>query len=681
MSIDTISIDYARTGRSTSTDTQGMRPMQTRVYSQRDQRFLLIKAPPASGKSRALMFVALYKLHQRQVHHVVVAVPERSIGGSFRPTKLTPAFPHGDWEVAPYFDLCDAGDERAKTQRFQEFFRQSAARILICTHATLRSAMKELEDSVWDDCLLAVDEFHHASADAYSGLGDVVRRVMNGSTGHVIAMTGSYFRGDGLPVLRPEDEARFTPVTYDYYEQLTGYQHLRRLRLGYFFYQGSYLDRLGEVLDTRKKTIIHIPSVNSRASTGNKFTEVETILNLIGKPDPILPRDPNRGGIYRRLRHDDGSLVLVADLVEDEAKERGPLQAELQKKLGRDDLDIIIALGTAKEGFDWEWCEQCLTIGVRGSLTEVIQIIGRCTRDCPGKSEASFVNLISQPDAQQEDVKVAVNDFIKAITASLLMEQVMSPRWDFRTAKDPDIDPTKPNAFTLTIHGLKPFVSDLAKVICAEQLDELKASTLQDLQIQQTLCGGVSPERINHEIIPAVIRRVYPELPEEDVEAVSQHLRASIILSGGTPVAPNTKEPISIEDFASQPESEGNRWMKLKNQFINIDDLSINLIDSLNPFQRGYEILSKHIDAPTLKAIQANIQARGISMTIEEAVALFPEYKARVVAGRPPSIKSPNAEEKHLAEAYEVLRALKLSRMQGLSYEEATLELEGGEHE
>lgn len=681
MSIDTISIDYARTGLSTSTDTQGMRPMQTRVYSQRDQRFLLIKAPPASGKSRALMFVALYKLHQRQVHHVVVAVPERSIGGSFRPTKLTPAFPYGDWEVAPYFDLCDAGDERAKSQRFQEFFRQSAARILICTHATLRSAMKELEDSVWDDCLLAVDEFHHASADAYSGLGDVVRRVMNGSTGHVIAMTGSYFRGDGLPVLRPEDEARFTPVTYDYYEQLTGYQHLKRLRLGYFFYQGSYLDRLGEVLDTRKKTIIHIPSVNSRASTGDKYTEVETILNLIGKPDPILPRDPNRGGIYRRLRHDDGSLVLVADLVEDEAKERGPLQAELQKKLGRDDLDIIIALGTAKEGFDWEWCEQCLTIGVRGSLTEVIQIIGRCTRDCPGKSEASFVNLISQPDAQQEDVKVAVNDFIKAITASLLMEQVMSPRWDFRTAKDPDIDSTKPNVFTLTIHGLKPFVSDLAKVICAEQLDELKASTLQDQQIQQALCGGVSPERINREIVPAVIRRVYPELPEEDVEAVSQRLRASILLSSSTPIHHETKEPISIEEFPSQPESEGNRWMKLQNNFINLDDLSINLIDSLNPFQRGYEILSKHINAATLKAIQANIQARGISMTIEEAVALFPEYKARVEADRRPCIKSPNAEEKRLAEAYEVLRALKLSHMQGLSYEEATLELEGGEHE
>lgn len=74
--------------------------------------------------------------------------------------------------------------------------------------------MKELEDEAFNDTLLAIDEFHHTSADANSNLGDVVRRVMNNSTGHIVAMTGSYFRGDGVPVLRAEDEARFFPVTY-----------------------------------------------------------------------------------------------------------------------------------------------------------------------------------------------------------------------------------------------------------------------------------------------------------------------------------------------------------------------------------------------------------------------------------------------------------------------------------
>lgn len=660
-------IDYALTGQSTTTDSWGMRPMQARVFAQRDERFLLIKAPPASGKSRALMFVGLHKLHQGHVRRIIVAVPEKSIGGSFRSTKLTPAFPY-DWEVAPYFNLCDAGDDRAKVARFHEFFRQTAAPILLCTHATLRSAAKELPDEAWDGALLAVDEFHHASADALSGLGEVVRRVMNESTGHVVAMTGSYFRGDGVPVLRPEDEARFTPVTYDYYEQLTGYRYLRRLRLGYYFYQGSYLDRLGEVLDTRRKTIIHIPSVNSRTSTGDKYTEVETILNLIGTPDGELRRDPNRGGIHRR-RRPDGSLVLVADLVEDSASERSLLQSYLQRDLGRDDLDIIIALGTAKEGFDWPWCEQCLTVGVRGSLTEVIQIIGRCTRDCPGKEEASFINLIAQPDAQQEDVLVSVNDFLKAITASLLMEQVMAPRWDFRTASDPDIDPEKPNAFQITVQGLKEFSSEQARKICNESLTDLTAQVFQDIEVQKSLCGGVSPEQLNQQIIPRIVRQSYPSLDGEDVEAVSQRLRLEVLLKGGTPVDPVTKEPITLEEFEQKSqESEGNRLMKLTNQFINLDELSINLIDRLNPFQRAYEILSKHLDAPTLRAVQASMQAGKIEMSPEEAMALFPRYKERVEAGRTPSLKSPNLEEKRLAEAFEVLKALKLRRMQGLDY-------------
>ena len=64
---------------------------------------------------------------------------------------------------------------------------------------------------------------------------------------------------------------------------------------------------------------------------------------------------------------------------------------------------------------------------MRGSLTEVVQIIGRCTRDCEGKETAKFVNMIGMPDANQPDVKVAVNDFLKAITASLLTQDVGWP--------------------------------------------------------------------------------------------------------------------------------------------------------------------------------------------------------------------------------------------------------------
>ena len=82
--IPSVSITTARTGASTKANALGMRPMQERAYAQRGEQYLLIKSPPASGKSRALMFIALDKLHNQGLKQAIIVVPERSIGGSFR---------------------------------------------------------------------------------------------------------------------------------------------------------------------------------------------------------------------------------------------------------------------------------------------------------------------------------------------------------------------------------------------------------------------------------------------------------------------------------------------------------------------------------------------------------------------------------------------------------------------
>lgn len=267
-------------------------------------------------------------------------------------------------------------------------------------------------------------------------------------------------------------------------------------------------------------------------------------------------------------------------------------------------MDIIIALGTAKEGFDWQWCEECLTIGVRGSLTEVVQIIGRCTRDCEGKETAKFVNMIGMPDAEQADVKVAVNDFLKAITASLLMEQVMAPSWHFRTVKDVDDDEASPlDARALVIEGLKPLSSVKSRMIVEEQLDDLKASVLQDEMVVRAISGSTTAETITKTLIPKVIREKYPELTEGEVEEVRQRLLLDTIIKGNE-IVDDEGNPVDFNASDKEKESEGNRLIKLANRMINIDQLSINLIDTINPFQRAYEVLSKQVDAPTLKIIQ-----------------------------------------------------------------------------
>ena len=664
-----VDIKYQQTGTSSNTNALGMREMQAKAYEARNQRFLLIKAPPASGKSRALMFIALDKLVNQGIRKVVVAVPEKSIGRSFQNTDLMKFGFFADWRVAPYFNLCDTSNESDKAKRFVEFFKQDKTKILVCAHATLRNGMKEISDEEFNDCLLAIDEFHHTSADANSGLGDIVRRVMNHSTGHIVAMTGSYFRGDGIPVLRAEDEARFHPVTYNYYQQLNGYRYLKNLVLGYHFYHGSYLDHIAEVLDTTKKTIIHIPSVNSRAHTGlSKYTEVDEIIKVIGT---VESRDYNNGGIYY-VKTRDGRLLKVADLVEDHAETRNLVQGYLQRMKSRDDIDIIIALGTAKEGFDWQWCEECLTIGVRGSLTEVVQIIGRCTRDCEGKPTAKFVNMIGMPDADQPDVKVAVNDFLKAITASLLMEQVMAPSWHFKTMKDVDNDEASPlDARTLVIEGLKPLSSAKTKLIVEEQLDDLKASVLQNDLVVKAISGSTTAETITQTLIPKVIREKYPDLTDEEVEEVRQRFLLDTIIKGND-IVDDKGNPVDFNANQEERESEGNRLIKLANRMINIDQLSINLIDTINPFQRAYEVLSKQVDAPTLKVIQDTMAELKFDMSLEQAILLFKgPYKEYVAehGGKQPDIKDPDPKVRELAAAYQKIKNLKIRRMTGLEYE------------
>lgn len=671
---DFVDIHYQQSGTSTNVNALGMREMQARVYEHRNQKYLLVKAPPASGKSRALMFIALDKLYHQGIKRVIVAVPEKSIARSFANTDLKPFGFFADWRVNYSNNLCLAMDnDTDKAKHFVDFFRtEQTVPVLLCAHATLRNGMKMLNDDELNDCLLAIDEFHHTSADADSGLGDIVRRAMNNSTAHIVAMTGSYFRGDGVPVLRVEDEARFYPVTYNYYQQLNGYKYLKNLVLGYHFYHGKYMEHIPEVLDTTKKTLIHIPSVNSRASTGeSKYEEVNKIMKNIGE---IVEKDQTTC-IYK-VRTPDGRTLKVADLVEDDTYERPRVQSYLQNMKRREDIDIIIALGTAKEGFDWPWCERCLTIGVRGSLTEVVQIIGRCTRDCPGKETAEFINMIAMPDADQPEVKVAVNDFLKAITASLLMEQVMAPNWRFKTAKDEDDDDDDPMVNTIVVEGLKPLSTEKTKTIIEQQLDDLQAAVLQNELMLRAITGSTTAESITKVIVPKVIKTRYPDLTDEEVEEVRQHFLLNTLIKGNN-ITDQNGEPVDVTPGKIQPKgenqtSEGNRLIKLANKFINIDKLSINLIDTINPYQRAYEIISKKVDAPTLRIIQDTIAEQKFDMSVEQAIMLFKGPMKEWIAehnGQIPSADSLNLKERELGQAFLMIKNLKIRKMMGLDYE------------
>ncbi|MDD4564222.1 MAG: hypothetical protein PHE79_01855 [Eubacteriales bacterium] len=637
---DIVKVFYEQSGQSTKTNKLGMREMQERAYAARDAQYLLIKAPPASGKSRALMFIALDKLFDQGLKKVIVAVPEKTIGRSFESTNLKNYGFFENWEVNPLYNLCTPGGDKSKVQTFKSFL-ESDETILICTHSTLRFAFEEIEEQRFNDLLLAIDEFHHVSTDGDNKLGELLRAIMSKSTAHIIAMTGSYFRGDSMPVLIPEDEAKFTKVTYNYYEQLNGYNYLKSLGIGYHFYQGKYTSAINEVLDTDKKTILHIPNVNSGESTKDKHNEVDAILDMIGD----VSHQDNETGVIYIIRHNDGKIIKVADLVDDSPRERERIVDYLRKMKSLEDMDLIIALGMAKEGFDWPYCEHALTVGYRGSLTEIIQIIGRCTRDSSNKTHAQFTNLIAQPDATDELVKLSVNNMLKAITASLLMEQVLAPSFKFKTRVVGD-EEVKPGE--IRIWGLREPTSKRVKEIIESDLDDLKASILQDDKMIKAMPGNVEPEVINKVLIPKIIQVKYPELSEEEIEELRQHVVVDSVIKNG-----------------EVKETGDKRFIRMAGQFVNIDDLHIDLIDSINPFQKAFEILSKSVTTQVLKVIQETIEATRIQMSEEEAILLWPKINHFIkTRNTQPRINSTDPLEKRLAEAIIFLKELKRKMIQ-----------------
>lgn len=666
-SVPSVSVSYAHNGSSTKANALGMRPMQERAFEKRGEQYLLIKSPPASGKSRALMFIALDKLHNQSLKQAIIVVPEKTIGASFNDEPLTEYGFWADWRVEPKWNLCNApGSDNGGKVKSVEAFLRSGDKVLVCTHATFRFAVYQYGVEAFDDRLIAIDEFHHVSANPDNKLGFHLGQFMARDRVHVVAMTGSYFRGDAEAVLAPQDESKFDTVTYTYYEQLNGYEYLKQLDIGYFFYSGSYADDILNVLDPAEKTIIHIPNVNSRESTKDKIKEVEHIIGALGEWQGA---DPTTG--FQLVKTPDGRILRIGDLVDDDPTKRDHVSAALKdpaQKNNRDHVDIIIALGMAKEGFDWIWCDHALTVGYRSSLTEIVQIIGRATRDAPGKTRTRFTNLIAEPDASEAAVTEAVNDTLKAIAASLLMEQVLAPRFEFKP-KNPasgpvegfdygegGYDPNKCNVgfneetgrFQIEIKGLAEPKSKEAARICQEDLNEVIAAFVQDkTAIERGLFDEeLVPEELTQVRMGKIIKDKYPELDEEDQEAVRQHAITALNLT-------QQAKQVALGGGGGDTEPSANTALidGVRRFAMDVRELDIDLIDRINPFGEAYAILAKTMSEDSLKQVAAAIAAKRTRLTPEDAKELAVRaVKFKKERGRLPSISSTDAWEKRMAE-------------------------------
>jgi hypothetical protein len=185
--------------------------------------------------------------------------------------------------------------------------------------------------------------------------------------------------------------------------------------------------------------------------------------------------------------------------------------------------------------------------------------------------------------------------------------------------------------------------------ICREDLNEVIATFVQDkTAIERGLFDEeLVPEELTQVRLGKIIKEKYPDLDEEDQEAVRQHAIAALNLTQqAKKVALGDSGGSNSEPTANTALIDGVRKFAM-----DVRELDIDLIDRINPFGEAYAILAKSMNEDRLKQVAAVIAAKRTSLTPEEAKELAVRaVKFKKERGRLPSFSSTDAWEKRMAE-------------------------------
>jgi hypothetical protein len=261
------------------------------------------------------------------------------------------------------------------------------------------------------------------------------------------------------------------------------------------------------------------------------------------------------------------------------------------------------------------------------------------------------------------------------------MEQVLAPRFEFKPktpASGPapgfdygegGYDPEKCNVgfneetgrFQIEIKGLAEPKSKEAVRICQEDLNEVIAAFVQDKPaIERGLFDEeLVPEELTQVRMGKIVKDKYPELDDDDQEAVRQHAVAALNLT-------QQAKQLAVEESEAKERANTALIDGVRKYAMDVRELDIDLIDRINPFGEAYAILAKTMSEESLKQVQAIINAKKISLTVEEARELAKRaLKFKQERGRLPDITAADPWEKRMAEGVAFLARMKAEAARG----------------
>ena len=173
----------------------------------------------------------------------------------------------------------------------------------------------------------------------------------------------------------------------------------------------------------------------------------------------------------------------------------------------------------------------------------------------------------------------------------------------------------------------------------------------------------IVPEELTQVRMGKIVTERYPDLSEEDREAVRQHAVAALNLTRKAKEAAVAE----AEDDAEADKGSGTALIDGVRRFaMDVRDLDIDLIDRINPFEQAYAILAKTMSEESLKQIAAVITAKKVQLTLEEARDLARRaLRFKQERGRLPSLTSADPWERRMAEGVAFLVRMKAQASDG----------------
>lgn len=428
------------------------RPWQQKCFNKlRTAPYWIVTAPMAAGKTLLICALAYEKMRRDKNLRVIISVPQTLIADGFEKENFeTSSGKKVDW-VASHNNLCRTNRSPLHGSTIAHVLDwlgqptgvDTEARVLLCCHQTLVAAFAENKD-LFQRALVVIDEAHHAMCGTndeeglriHNGLGAVVRYAADTERIQLGLTTATLFRSDALNIVPDHHVTKFTRFNLKFHEFLEAVKPFEHFSYDFALYEASWQVALEGMFDKRVgKTIVYIPGVNTSTSLGDKFHDVNTVLQAIaGVEKPIIQ---DRDESVMRVRRGD-KWIKVVDLVDPVGRDRKKMAIfNAQNECRKDDIDVIIALGMFREGANWEWADREIIIGPRNSLVDVLQTIGRLFRKprlkAHAKKKVEVIHLLSKGvtkvDEEEKGVEIKenLNDYLKSVFASMLLEEIFNP--------------------------------------------------------------------------------------------------------------------------------------------------------------------------------------------------------------------------------------------------------------